>query len=784
MARVIHKSHQQTLPESKLLKGRGYTVDSEDAAESSVYAASRHSRSHSSTHYRTFREQEDFNDTYFAHIDDTPPMPPVNLSAYRMDQSTAIPLQTPPSSSKPEDTTVWLKDERPPAMPGFDDPKYASYTVSGRRDSGQRRTRGQRRRTDCSDEIQANIRRPSTSHSLSPSSRKVTYSQYPDFETIADPFAKRDKIPRKSVKPLFPDAASAQGSDRGSSPSPDDRSGTALSSQPQPPHMQLPHADQNMPAAEKNTVRDEKAKENSGPLSNTQLGLAQQRSNALAKHAQYPNTMSIALRKQHTAPAERIQEPAQMEPVESALSGPPASVASKQPNASRSARQDKPTATPPEALPLSPLSQNSQPPQSTRTMDSYSARNESLSPRSLDVNTAAGPPALIRPFSGQHLNSPRLDIDMDKVETLYVRSSLIFEKNKQKREARSRLDSAVAEADVAGPTNANRTGSSRGLGVMASEISSNYAAHPSSHTETRVKPGSNHGSNDDDGDRIASHKNDEDYIPFEQVLIPTVFKRLRAAVEDPKFEIDEETYRRFKLSERWYAREEHAQMEIAFTAGTFGESKDRGHAVRKDHSEPPTETAPQEDSAAADPDPRLRSQLASNEADEVAHDTIPLAPIASPPARKRTASRRRSQRSTAASTAHGSLRRYPIPAEDVPQMPDVVSPRSGRRHLGDSGAPGYREKHNTRDTQAMYIPPQLKSDMRHDSLRYTRSRHDAAALGGQHGPSASHVPRGASIRHHTQPGTRSERKASSQQQNNAQPLSEQKSSGCCGCTIM
>ncbi|KAJ2511949.1 hypothetical protein H4217_007134 [Coemansia sp. RSA 1939] len=778
MARVIHKSHQQTLPESTLLKGRDYTVDSEDpAAEPSVYAASRHSRSHSSTHYRTFREQEDFNDTYFAHTDDTPPMPPVNLSAYRMDQSTGIPLQTPPSSSKPEDTTVWLKDERPPAMPGFDDSRYASYTVSERRESGQRRTRGQRRRTDCSDEIQANIRRPSTSHSLSPSSRKVTYSQYPDFETIADPFAKRDKIPRKSVKPLFSDAASAQGSDRRpSSPSPDDRSGTALSSQPQPRHMQLPHADQNTPAAGKSTVRDEKGKENSGPLSNTQLGLAQQRSNALAKHAQYPNTMSIALRKQHAAPAERIQEPVQMEPVESALPGSPASVASKQPSSARSARQGQPPATPPETLPLSPSSQSSQPPQSTHTADSYPARNESLSPRSLDISTAAGPPALIRPFSGQHLNSPRLDIDMDKVETLYVRSSLIFEKNKQKREARSRLDSAVAEADGTGSSNANRTGSSRGLGVMTSGTTTGHAAHPSSQTETKMKPNSNHGSNDDDddGDGVVSHKNDEDYIPFEQVLIPTVFKRLRAAVEDPNFEIDEETYRRFKLSERWYAREEHAQMEIAFTAGTFGESKDRGHAVRKDHSEPPAETAPQEDSAATDPDPHFGSQLASNEADEVAHDTIPLAPIASPPARKRTASRKRSQRSTTASSTHGSQRRYPVSAEDVPQMPGVVSPRSGRRHLGD--------------TEAVYIPPQLKSDMRHDSLRYTRSRHDAAAaaaaLGGQHNPSASHMPRGASIRHHTQSGTRSERKASSQQQNNAQPLPEQKSSGCCGCTIM
>ncbi|KAJ1928670.1 hypothetical protein FBU59_007112 [Linderina macrospora] len=35
-----------------------------------------------------------------------------------------------------------------------------------------------------------------------------------------------------------------------------------------------------------------------------------------------------------------------------------------------------------------------------------------------------------------------------------------------------------------------------------------------------------------------------------------VFKKLCKDLEDPSFEIDEEAYRKFKLSERWYAREE------------------------------------------------------------------------------------------------------------------------------------------------------------------------------------------------------------------------------------
>ncbi|KAJ1881920.1 hypothetical protein LPJ66_011236, partial [Kickxella alabastrina] len=57
------------------------------------------------------------------------------------------------------------------------------------------RARAQRRKTGGLADI-GHQRRPSTAHG-SPASKKVMYSQYPDFENITDPFAKRDKIPRK-----------------------------------------------------------------------------------------------------------------------------------------------------------------------------------------------------------------------------------------------------------------------------------------------------------------------------------------------------------------------------------------------------------------------------------------------------------------------------------------------------------------------------------------------------------------------------------------------------------
>ncbi|KAJ2858237.1 hypothetical protein GGI22_003350, partial [Coemansia erecta] len=296
-----------------------------------------------------------------------------------MDKYAAISPQTPPSPGSHPNDASWFKDQRPPPMPGSDS-KYSSYTVAAR-GSEHRRVRGQRRRTDCSDELQASIRRPSSSHS---SSHKITYSQYPDFETIADPFAKRDKIPRKSIKPVLSDTS---GSDT-KPPNPDDRSGTASSSptlQP-PPVPQMP-AEQGANAAAK---MDARSHGNSKENSRIPLVLAQQRSGVPAKHAQYPSSMSIALRKQQIYAA----EPVQMESLESPLPGSPAPSVPRQPNDSHTGQAVVPTGN----IPPSPLSQASQPPLiASRDVDVHSSRKESLPPHSLDVNTTATGPALIRP---------------------------------------------------------------------------------------------------------------------------------------------------------------------------------------------------------------------------------------------------------------------------------------------------------------------------------------------------------------------------------------------------
>ncbi|KAJ2571938.1 hypothetical protein IW140_001288 [Coemansia sp. RSA 1813] len=728
-----------SLPESTLLKDRGYTVDHKDAYSALAGQVPRHSRSFSNIQYNTYRHQHAFNDTYFAHTVDPPPMPTAAAvpGSYIMDKDAASIPQTPPSSGKPNDAS-WFKDERPPPMPGSDS-KYSSYTVAAR-GSEHRRVRGQRRKTDCSDEIQASVRRPSTSHSSSPSSRKVTYSQYPDFETITDPFAKRDKIPRKSIKPLFSDAPSANESNS-KPPNPDDMSGTTSSS----PTLQPPLVSQ-LPA--------EQGQLNGVP----------------AKHAQYPNSMSIALRKQQPPAA----EPIQMEPLDTSLPGSPAPSMPRKAGDARSSRTGQ-SVVPAGTIPLSPLSQTSQPPPSARTADSYYLRNESLFPRALDVKTTEGS-AMIRPFSGHHLNSPRLDIDMDKVETLYARSSVIFEKNKQRREARSRVDSAVAEPDSLDFTAAVRNKGKSGLGGMASD----HASSPLSRADSRAKKHATadkrrsyeYNSVDDDIYDLEGHHEGEDYIPFDQVLIPTAFKRLRAAIEDPNFEIDEETYRRFKLSERWYAREVHAQMERTFAIGTFGESKDRGRIDRKDHSENSTEAPPQDDPSTIYSAVHRNDRLANATRSDSEQD-IPMSSI-NQPTRKRTSSRRRSQRS--GTSSNGSHRRYPIPAQEVPQVPQVFSPRSKQRPArGHSLA--RRETHDL-DDRTGYVPPQLQTaQARQDSLNYTRNRDDVAALRGQ-ADLSSHVRRAAPIHHHdAHTGRRSERKDSQQQP-------EQQSSGCCGCTIM
>ncbi|KAJ1938260.1 hypothetical protein GGF37_004878 [Kickxella alabastrina] len=158
-----------------------------------------------------------------------------------------------------------------------------------------------------------------------------------------------------------------------------------------------------------------------------------------------------------------------------------------------------------------------------------SARPQGLQRPTIPSAPSLRPESPTRAPLGTHTSSPRMCIDMNKVDTLYMRQSLIFENNKH----RAPLTPPIEDVDEA-------------------------------------------------------------HIPFEQVLIPTAFKRLRAALEDPNFEIDEETYRRFKLSERWYVREERMQMEMAFSPATLGGSKPHVRAVQKKHKSVKGRTKPVE----------------------------------------------------------------------------------------------------------------------------------------------------------------------------------------------
>lgn len=287
---------------------------------------------------------------------------------------------------------------------------------------GQRRAREQRRRTDGAPQDTNRITRPNTAHTSSRLREPMSYSQYPDFETIKDPFAKRDKIPRKSDHPSMLNFAAAN-----------------------------------------STQKNRKSSVLPAPL--------------LSPHMAHSTAGAVTNRK------------------DSLLTSPRAGSAS--------------------------VSANTNP-------------KSSISP------------SRSRGSSGHNI-SPRLKIDMNKVDTLYARRSFIFEQNKQRKESRGghQATSPLSnETPITIP------------GVLSPKSTSKTNHH-----------------HDEGGD------GEEEHIPFEQVLIPTAFKRLRNALDDPAFEVDDETYHRFKLSERWYAREEQLQVERSFNEGTFGDTTNRARAA-------------------------------------------------------------------------------------------------------------------------------------------------------------------------------------------------------------
>ncbi|KAJ2449671.1 hypothetical protein GGF42_004699, partial [Coemansia sp. RSA 2424] len=448
------------------------------------------------------------------------------------------------------------------------DSKYSSKTVASR-SGDQRRSRQQRRKTDGSDEIQS-VRRPSTSHASSPP-RKIAYSQYPDFESITDPFAKRDKIPQKSERPFLLDVVAAP---KTAAPSvsktaeakavaqaargrEDDTNSAPLtpvrthSQQRQniggsaPPNVAAKQTTQTVAALLETSSGDPFPE----PQTDTPTPLRTR--DKIPRHAAHPTPPSLT-----SSAQQRVEAPLRMDSMSNSSSNVPVTPTKPRPAASSTGAPR----TMGKSLLISSLVSPVSP------AHPASAGSRLLSPGKGSVSRMSPPPFSVdttemaalstpeRPFSG-HKSSPRLLIDMDKVDTLYARRSVIFEKNRSK--IRDRPE-ATATSPL-GPQARSPAPAAGGGGLLA--------------MVDEAKDG-------EDGEETDDHEG-EHYIPFDQVLIPTAFKRLRAALEDPAFEIDEETYRRFKLSERWYSREEQAQMERSFAKGTFGESKKRSRIIQK-----------------------------------------------------------------------------------------------------------------------------------------------------------------------------------------------------------
>ncbi|PIA18843.1 hypothetical protein COEREDRAFT_79400, partial [Coemansia reversa NRRL 1564] len=521
------------------------------------------------------------------------------------------------------DTAV---DDMPP-LPSSDS-KYSSQMAAGR-SREQRRSRMQRRRTDGSDEIFA-LQRPSTSRA-SPT-RKVTYSQYPDFETITDPFAKRDKIPRKSERPfLLNMTASASdglskrlsGRDHGTTPDAqgggehggaDSGNGNGYSESRNAPVQY--HASSAKSLGIRSSSTQDEQLDVPTPL---------RKHDKIPRNAQQPQlqlqrpSVGLLTDISHSA---AIDSTLQMEPLDMQFPESPVTPTQSVTKCASTHNTTTPLLTASLITPVSPEHRPNAVHKASNTKDLQvtlqheQQRQESARGEKLPLSSSA------RPFSGHNI-SPRLQIDMDKVDTLYARRSMLFE-NKMKREANSIKSTSALKVSQGASSRKDSTvqppenHASRAVANRYSDIPEEY----------------------DDDDDAYDDKNSEDYISFDQVLIPTAFKRLRTALEDPTFEIDEKTYRRFKLSERWYAREERLQLERTIGYATLGKTKARGRAVNKSVAN--DSSRPQ---ILLKEDRRISQSQASNGDVEMQNtpisDDLILEPVQpSVPSRKRTANSR------------------------------------------------------------------------------------------------------------------------------------------------
>ncbi|KAJ1954403.1 hypothetical protein EC988_002454, partial [Linderina pennispora] len=417
---------------------------------------------------------------------------------------------------------------RTPRTPNSAKPGHSRAKSTQTRDGdetakyGSHRMRAHRRRTDGStiDSETSPIQRPRTAHG--PASPEFsTYSQYPDFETVTNPFAKSDKIPRKRVpaRPVVPqmqqqgqqgvDSTINAGGHEGGSRSavPTLASGlyhsTTIASVPERLAVKL----QDVGASRSLRLRKDSQENVPAPL---------RRHDLIPRHSEHPGLFA------HMKP---VQQP-EVEPEKTnvlsatAMPGKPLvrtdSLQSSKSNGSRATAKSASTG-------------GRQKPR--RTSHSTGAvRDLGISGQaSLAHSQQPG-----RPFSGHDLSS-RIQIDMDKVEGLYQRQSQIFEKEKAQRDGSSSVSAGVGKPS-------SRVGVREPL----------QPQHPPSPISDTSSPSTVHESQQAMGQDDIS----DERIPFQDVLIPMVFKKLCKDLEDPGFEIDEEAYRKFKLSERWYAREE------------------------------------------------------------------------------------------------------------------------------------------------------------------------------------------------------------------------------------
>ncbi|KAJ2633772.1 hypothetical protein H4R22_000198 [Coemansia sp. RSA 1290] len=530
--------------------------------------------------------------------------------------------------------------------------KSHSQTVAAR-GGEQRRSRGQRRTTSGFDEP-AKIRRPATAHA-STVSRKVTYSQYPDFETVKDPFAKRDKIPRRSEHPFV----------------------LAPTDPPPLPTANLPNEQKGAGRGESRTVPQTPA---SAPLSHSEDHAVPDKS-ASSNSGSFGESAAAAVSQIEYSPSENRAEPdpVQMESLDIQL--PESPVTPTQPRPVTAHHTYRPPLPPAATAPtlLSPIS----PKHAMSTPQRKESRIANIEMSSLKS------PA--RTVSGHNI-SPRLKIDMNQVDKLYARRSLIFE-NKLKRESKISKDTMTR---VQSPLSAN-----------SAPYRSDSLPRPATRSKASTKRTSRQSYSSDyaDDDEEEEDKESEDYIPFDQVLIPTAFKRLRAALEDPLFEIDEETYHRFKLSERWYAREESRQTNRNKRKSTAPPTASKQLSAETVASLPGT------GKSETDPDSERLSAPHHLESNQQPVSAIPETVI---PARTRTVSKQRKEHDSGVDMFHQSMGYADNSDNRASDSTALGSPPQMARTLNKGYVPPSNPNMHYEPTQANVLEQQPSSHELHD----------------------------------------------------------------------